>query len=335
MQHGFSPLGPIAAGAFSTIRHACVEPGHARLAAGREVAIKTWSVAACKRDASAAIARNNELAVLHRAAAHTHPHLANLLHIVNGPTYTHGVLEYCAGGSLMRHLQRLQTTKQQGPILSPSPGPATGAMEASQARWVICQVASALAYLHSIDIAHRDVKPANVLFYDTNRTQIKLCDFGFATFCGGRKLKMRCGTPLYQAPELVAGREYYGPPVDMWALGAMTYELLHGKPAFPGHSLSQIEQRIRSGNVSLSGDTPSDARAFVSACLTAHPSHRLTAQAGLTLPWLSVVDPSQALGQPRITAHAVVPAPAVPRPSDETDTNSSVGDSEDDLEQTR
>ena len=44
-----------------------------------------------------------------------------------------------------------------------------------------------------------------------------------------RKLRVRCGTPIYSAPELVKGHEYLGPPVDMWAYGAVVYEMLHGK----------------------------------------------------------------------------------------------------------
>ena len=309
VQHGYAPLGPIAAGAFSTIRHARVVPGHARLAPGLEVAIKTWSVASCKKDMHNAVDRDNELGTLRRAgtaATRPHPHIANLLDIVNGPTYTHGVMEYCAGGSLLRHLQRLQTQKAAGtartartaggkvPSQSGMSSP-QGAMEPAQAQWVSQQVASGLAFLHSLGIAHRDVKPANVLFYDASRTSVKLCDFGFAVFCADRKLRVRCGTPIYNAPELVAGREYLGPPVDVWALGAMVFEMLHGmkKPAFSGNSIGQVEGRIRTcSHQPFDAATDSDARAFVSACLITHPGQRLTAAAGLAHPWLAgVVQP--------------------------------------------
>ena len=67
-------------------------------------------MAACKKDAANAFNRDTELATLRRAALHPHPHVANLIDVLNGPLYTHGVLEYCSGGSLLRHLQRLQTS---------------------------------------------------------------------------------------------------------------------------------------------------------------------------------------------------------------------------------
>lgn len=307
-QHGFRPLGPIAAGAFSTIRHARVEAGNARLPAGFEVAIKTWSVAACKKDAANAFNRDVELATLRRAALQPHPHVANLLHVLEGPVYTHAVLEYCAGGSLLRHLQRLQTSKgghQTKQSLAPGAPPSalSGGMEPAQARLVARQVLSALAFLHSLPIAHRDVKPANVLFTDAQKRTVKLCDFGFATVCPpGSKLRMRCGTPIYNAPELVRGHEYHGPPVDVWAFGAMLFEMLHGKAAFHGNTHSQIEQRIRTGqHVPFDSEVPAEARVLIGACLTANPAQRMSAPAALLHPWL-------AIGSTPLTPPAAPPA---------------------------
>ena len=73
-----------------------------------------------------------------------------------------------------------------------------------------------------------------VLFSDASHSKVQLCDFGFALRCGERRLRTVCGSAQYMAPELhaSAGDGYLGPPVDMWALGAMLYEMLHGKPAF-------------------------------------------------------------------------------------------------------
>ena len=64
---------------------------------------------------------------------------------------------------------------------------------------------------------------------------MQLCDFGFALRCAERRLRTVCGSAQYMAPELhaSAGDGYLGPPVDMWALGAMLYEMLHGKPQAP------------------------------------------------------------------------------------------------------
>lgn len=314
-QQGYRPLGPIAAGAFSTIRHARVETGNPRLSAGFDVAIKTWSVALSKKDAANAYNRDTELATLRRAALRPHPHVANLLSVLEGPVYTHAVLEYCAGGSLLRHLQRLQTSKgghQTKQSLAPNAPPSalSGGMELGHTRSVARQVLSALAFLHSLSITHRDVKPANVLFTDVHRHTVKLCDFGFATLCPpGSKLRMRCGTPIYNAPELVRGNEYYGPPVDVWAFGAMLFEMVHGKPAFHGHTLSQVEQRIRTGqHLPFDSEVPAEARALIGACLTANPTQRISAPAALVHPWL-------AIGTPPTPPAAPVPLAATTPPT--------------------
>ena len=87
------------------------------------------------------------------------------------------------------------------------------------------KVGSALVLLHSLGVAHRDVKPANVLFTDTARRDVKLCDFGFALCCGGRRIKSVCGSPAYMAPEIWKRESYEGAPVDVWALGSFLYEV--------------------------------------------------------------------------------------------------------------
>ena len=73
-----------------------------------------------------------------------------------------------------------------------------------------------------------------------------LCDFGFALRCGERRLRTVCGSAQYMAPELhtTAGDGYLGMPVDTWALGALLYEMLHGKPAFRGSTMEQLKLRI-------------------------------------------------------------------------------------------
>ena len=98
-------------------------------------------------------------------------------------------------------------------------------------------VGSAVRYLHSIEVAHRDIKPANVLL-DLSRGWC-LCDFGFAVQCDERPLKRVVGTPLYLAPELVAGSSYSGKAADMWAFGAMVYEMLHSRPPFVAVAAAQ------------------------------------------------------------------------------------------------
>ena len=144
------------------------------------------------------------------------------------------------------------------------------------------QVNAALRHLHRLDVAHRDLKPGNVLFYGPLENHLKLCDFGFAKRCRGQRLHTICGTPIYMAPELTQGetkKGYAGHPVDMWALGAMVFEMLHNRIAFNGVSEQQLYQRIRSGtHHAFRKDLSKEARGLIKGMLTVDPSKRTTAK---------------------------------------------------------
>jgi len=134
-----------------------------------------------------------------------------------------------------------------------------------------------------VGIAHRDIKPENVLFSDLSQTQVKLCDFGFAIACGNRRVRTVCGSPQYMAPELVSrSREaYFGWAVDMWAFGALVYELLEGKPAFRGNSMEQLNMRIlRASHEAFTAATPPAARNLIKSLVQLEaPSRRLARDA--------------------------------------------------------
>jgi eukaryotic-like serine/threonine-protein kinase len=106
------------------------------------------------------------------------------------------------------------------------------------------QIAEGLAHAHGRGLAHRDVKPANVLV-DWAARQVKLVDFGLARAADGANTGTGIvpGTPTYMAPELLAG----GLPSaasDLYALGAMLFELLCGAPPFAEASLGRFLQQV-------------------------------------------------------------------------------------------
>ncbi len=226
LQFGFKVLGPIAAGAFSTV----VRAEHVE--SGLAVAVKTFESAKCAADKAKADERDRELDVLRLVSELGHAHIANLLGLYESAQGWHAMLHYCGGGSLLHHLDKLRRKKM--------------AMCEGDTVVATAQIASALSHIHSLGACHRDVKPGNVL-YDGQRW--RLCDFGFAIVCAGRRLKRNVGTHAYQAPEMLslADGGYLGRPVDMWAFGCMVYEMLLGRPAFIAPSLPDLKLRIRNG----------------------------------------------------------------------------------------
>lgn len=104
----------------------------------------------------------------------------------------------------------------------------------SEIKTLLLQLTSAVEYLHSNWIMHRDLKTSNLLM--NNRGQMKVADFGMARYYGDPppKLTQLVVTLWYRAPELLLGAERYGPEVDLWSIGCIFGELLKKEPLLQG-----------------------------------------------------------------------------------------------------
>src|SRR5262249_31947776 len=136
-------------------------------------------------------------------------------------------LEYVEGGSLAARL-------------------ATGPLPARQAAMLLEKLARAVQHAHEHGGLHRDLKPANVLLDEHGEP--KLSDFGLARpqrpelTAPGAVL----GTPSYMAPEQASGdNRIVGPPADVYALGAVLYELLTGRPPFQAATALEALEQLR------------------------------------------------------------------------------------------
>lgn len=145
-------------------------------------------------------------------------------------------------------------------------------------------------------VAHRDVKPGNILMADVMRdgVNVKLGDFGMATFVGdGNLVRGRCGTPGYVAPEILSTNknEGYGNTVDMFSAGVVMYILLCGYEPFYGENEKQLIQENKTGNVEYPKDDWKDisieGRDLVERMLERDPVKRITASKALIHPWIT------------------------------------------------
>lgn len=122
---------------------------------------------------------------------------------------------------------------------------------------LVHQLASGGEYMHSQLVLHRDIKPDNVLL-DADYV-LKIADFGLAVQLSspGQRVQSFCGTPKYQAPELILGRGY-GLGVDAWAAGCTIYRLYYGHAPFEAVELKELQHAIVHRNVKYSWVTQHD-----------------------------------------------------------------------------
>jgi WD40 repeat protein/tRNA A-37 threonylcarbamoyl transferase component Bud32 len=170
-------------------------------------------------------------------------------------------LEFAAGGNLSTRLAGRPQPPRQA------------------ASWLET-MARAAHYAHQQGIIHRDLKPSNVLL--TEAGEPTLCDFGVAKLMTGSDVKTKSGTLLgtaeYMAPEQATEGERVGPAADTYALGAILYTMLTGRPPFQGSNTLHILEQVRSQEpVSLRRlvpHLPRDLETICLKCLEKEPAHR-------------------------------------------------------------
>ncbi|RVE54858.1 hypothetical protein evm_000625 [Chilo suppressalis] len=150
-----------------------------------------------------------------------------------------------------------------------------GCLNEDQVKKITWDLVSALYYLHSHRVLHRDLKPQNVLLDSTGRA--KLCDFGLARIMTNSThiLTSIKGTPLYMAPELIEEKPY-DHQADLWSLGCIVYELMAGQPPFCTMSIWQLVRMIKHKPVQWPSFISIDARSFLQGLLHKDPMKRMS-----------------------------------------------------------
>ena len=103
---------------------------------------------------------------------------------------------------------------------------------------------SGVEYCHRHNVVHRDLKPENLLL-DQN-LNVKIADFGLSNMMtDGEFLRTSCGSPNYAAPEVISGKLYAGPEVDIWSCGVILYALLCGTLPFDDEHVPTLFRKIK------------------------------------------------------------------------------------------
>ncbi|ESO03285.1 hypothetical protein HELRODRAFT_112211 [Helobdella robusta] len=161
-----------------------------------------------------------------------HPHIIKLYQVISTPTDIFMVMEYVGGGELFDYIIK------------------HGKLKESEARKFFQQIISGVDYCHRHMIVHRDLKPENLLF--DKYQNVKIADFGLSNMMtDGEFLKTSCGSPNYAAPEVISGKLYAGPEVDVWSCGIILYALLCGTLPFDDEHVPTLFRKIKSGIFSV------------------------------------------------------------------------------------
>ncbi|KAK7006730.1 pkinase-domain-containing protein [Favolaschia claudopus] len=255
---------------------------------------------------------NNEIEVLNRLS-NDHPNIVTLHDYFESPNHLYLCFDLCKGGDLFSRIS--------------SKGPYPEAAAAS----LIHTILSAVQYIHDAGIVHGDLKPENLLFRTaadaaahSGSDGIVIADFGLSRLVGEnpRPIKSASGTLPYMAPETLRGA--HGKPVDIWAMGVITYYILVGYPAFhrslpsssspspssssPSSAQSQSRQSTEEHNAAITEEHKSAilardvrfpeeewggfshaARGFVEACLVLEAGERPEAGELLRHSWLASI----------------------------------------------
>ncbi len=212
-----------------------------------------------------------------------HPNIVQIYEIDEADGLPYFALEYVAGGTLEQRL-------------------ASGPLPVAEAVRIAELLAGAVAVAHEAFIVHRDLKPANILLTEVPLTaeglpaggqpsgEPKVTDFGLAKLIEGDDGRTATGsvlgTPNYMAPEQAEGRVMaIGPPTDVWALGAVLYAMLTGRPPFKGDSTLQTLDHVRFKQPEpprrVRPEVPRGLEAVCLKCLAKNPADRYPTAAAL------------------------------------------------------
>ncbi|XP_024367051.1 SNF1-related protein kinase catalytic subunit alpha KIN10 isoform X4 [Physcomitrium patens] len=195
-----------------------------------------------------------------------HPHIIRLYEVIETPTDIFVVMEYVKSGELFDYIVEKQRLGED------------------EARRFFQQIVSGVEYCHRNMVVHRDLKPENLLL--DSKWNVKIADFGLSNIMrDGHFLKTSCGSPNYAAPEVISGKLYAGPEVDVWSCGVILYALLCGSLPFDDENIPNLFRKIKGGIYTLPSHLSPGARDLIPRMLLVDPMKRVTIPEIRQHPW--------------------------------------------------
>jgi len=206
---------------------------------------------------------SREIKILH---LFMHPHIIRLYEVIETPNDIFVVMEYVQSGELFDYIVE------------------KGRLHEEEARRFFQQIIGGVEYCHRSMVVHRDLKPENLLL-DGN-LNLKIADFGLSNMMtDGHFLKTSCGSPNYAAPEVISGRLYAGPEVDVWSCGVILYALLCGSLPFDDENIPTLFKRIKGGIYTIPAHLSPNSRDLIPRMLLVDPLKRITIPEIRMHPW--------------------------------------------------
>ncbi|CCH60727.1 hypothetical protein TBLA_0D02230 [Henningerozyma blattae CBS 6284] len=236
-----------------------------------------------------------------------HKHIVNLIDCQRNKNDFLLIMEYCSLGDLTFLIKKRNELIINHPLLNqifqkfPSPNPDCNGLNIAFVLNYLQQLASALKFLRSRNLIHRDIKPQNLLlstpytdYHDQQTFKklgyigisclpiLKIADFGFARFLPNTSLaETLCGSPLYMAPEIL-NYQKYNAKADLWSVGTVLYEMVYGKPPFKANNHLELLKKIKRTNDNIPFpsyiEIDDDMKFLISRLLKFDPIKRMSFQ---------------------------------------------------------
>ena len=196
-----------------------------------------------------------------------HPHICSVEDVIYLPDIILIVMEHCANGDLLTYMIE---HKYILPVIK---------------RRMFYELCSAVAYLHSKNLAHRDLKPENV-FIDEDLS-VKLGDFGLARESeDGEMLTTLCGTLSYSAPEVIMRKDYDGKKADVWSLGIILFCLQVMAMPWTSTNTSEVSEQVINAEIDIPPTVSRQVADVILACMKKNPDDRPTVAEIMKMEWL-------------------------------------------------